>query len=284
MRKFKDVKQEFDKDFDNIKITNETMNIKYIKSIISDHINSDEITVKEKEKFELFEKEALKRLEERPDIKNEIEEKLLKLQEDIMKGYRVYSSSKGRIGIKFPGVLDDEEVELECSKLYNRLLQMQGDDRMLTEAEIIDRLEERGVWNKEKEEKLEKILEYYKDANLLLNSEKLKEDPNMDKVLELQKDSNNFEKQYDELSNLKNKHVQNSIETRVEELRLRSKLLKCVYNVKEEEDGNETLDTPFWEGIDNLKVESKTFVSVFHYQKEGYLELHIFYWYLLSTH
>ena len=257
MRKFDNVKKEFEKDFNNVKINNDTLKVKYINSIISDHVNSDKVNDEEKKKYEDFENEINKRLEDRPDVKNEIEEKLLKLQKDIQRGYRDFETSKGTLVIKFPGVIDDEEIELLCSKLYNRLLQ---DGEMLTESEIVERLEKRGVWSEEKEKEMEKVLDYYKDTSLKVNQEKLKDDPKMDKILALKKESDDLEEQYDKLSSQKSKHIQNSIETRVEELRLRSKLLRCVYTAKENGDGQLTFDKPYWNNLDELKIESKSFV------------------------
>jgi hypothetical protein len=254
VRKFVDVKKEFEKEFNNPKITNNTLHVKY-KSIIKKHVESEEVSDEQKKLFEDFGEEIIKSTESRPDVKNEIEEKLLNLQKDILRGYRSFETTKGKIVVKFPGVIDDEETELECSKLYNRLLQ---DDEMMTETEIIERLEKRGVWSKDKENLMNKTMEDFRDINIDLSSEKLKDYPDMKKILKLIDRSDKLEKQYDELSEQKGKHVQNSIETRVEELRLRNKLLRCVYKLK-----SEKTDEPgerYWNNLDQLKNEPKSFV------------------------
>lgn len=257
MRLFEDVTKEFNTDFENDYITNDTLKKRY-NDIVKKHLESNEVTEEEKSKFNNFLQEVDTKIKDRHDFTLEMQEKLLRLQEDIVNGFRVFESSRGEIVIKFPGIIDDEEIELECSKLYNRLLQ---DGDMLTETEIIEKLEKRNLWSKEKEEELKQRLETWRDLNLKLTREQLKskQKRNFKLINDIKKKTDEAEKEYDTIRLEKNKYINNSIEMRVDELRQRLKLYKCVRKVKIEDEVKKPGDL-YWQSIDQLKSDSKVFI------------------------
>jgi len=258
MREIQSIKDEFEKDYYNEKLTNKTLEVKYLKSIIADTFKEEGLTEETVNKYKNLEDDLSKRIKERNDFKQDIQEKLIKLQEDVTRGYREFEvDNLGPVVVKFPGILDDEKIELECSRLYNILLQ---DREMLTEKEILDILERRGIWGDEQEKRLAMAVEEYQDIQFRLNSEKVKDKPKMKKVESITKEAREMETVIQELNSIKSKHVLNSIESRVEEVRQRTKLACCVYSVDKDEEGNAIPGERLWDSTEKLTKENKAVV------------------------
>jgi len=271
MRDINSIREEFESDLMNEKLDNSTLEVKYLKSIIPDQIKETE---KEEDKTKLDDllKEIKDKIENREGFATDILNKITKINEDITKGFRVIDASRGKYVIKFPSIIDDEEIEYECSKFYNKLFR---EGEFLTEKEILNQLEVRGVWTEKDGDKLEKLLEFYKDSYFRMTSEQLKSAPgskrkaSMEKIKKLSEEVKDFEKQYSILNDLKAKHIQNSLESRVDELRLRTKLIKCVFTAKEENDKVEMGDR-LWNSVEDIKKEPKSFIVEIFREAQSY--------------
>jgi len=257
MRTVEDIRREFDDDFANPKINNNTLEVKYLKSILEDHITDKEITDEDKEKYITLRDDLIEEIKDRDDAYYDFIDRMNKATEDIKKGFRIYpETSRGSIGVKFPTTYDDEQVELVCSKRYNKLMQ---DKEMLTEKEILRILENREIWSQADEDRIEQLIEEYRDLSTSMSQERAKkEEANQKKLSELKKELDLVEKEYTELNQTRLSHVQNSIENRVEDLRIRLRLMACIYHVEGEGEGAK-LGKKYWNTETGYNNEVRAF-------------------------
>ena len=131
---------------------------------------------------------------------------------------------------------------------------------MLTEKEILDILEKRGIWTEAESKRLATAVEEYQDIQFRLNSEKVKDKPKMKKIEKITLEAREMEGVIKELNDIKTKHVLNSIESRVEEVRQRSKLSCCVFKPAKDAEVNLILGEQLWDTTEKLVKENKAVV------------------------
>jgi hypothetical protein len=241
---------EFQKDYDNLSIVNDTLRDKYIKGMLAEILISPDLLDEDKKKYTGTEQDIITRIEKRDDWVATVQAKLGRLQEDILKGYRVITTTKGKFVIKFPTVIDDEEIDSICSRKYNELL---ADGMWLTEEETIEHLDRRKVYSRKDEERLKELEELYEDISIRVNSERTKDTKKivLEKLRDLEERRTNIKSEYDKLIAKRQKYMGSTIESKIEELKLREKLVRCIYDTKEES-GEEKIGERLWKSAEDL--------------------------------
>lgn len=252
MRTVEDILKEFERDFENEKLGNDTLEIKYLKSIIPACLKED-ISEDQKDRYVDLESTLRGRIEKRDDTPKKLDDKIVQLQQDIKRGFRVMRLSDGtEFAMKFPTIVDDEVIEGVCSKLYNKLI---IDSEWLTEKEILDALDARGVFTKEDEDRLDRLAEDYKELGFKTNSEYTREKPSQKRIEQYRKEMDEIRDAFNKLNMTKVRHTSNSIEAKVEERRLREKLVRCTYKVDTTGEEPKLLDL-FWGNVQDLEDPS----------------------------
>jgi hypothetical protein len=162
--------------------------------------------------------------------------------------FKVGGDPKDRIiRIRFPGLEDEEKVNRLYSKVYGEMLE---DSDLKTEDEILEIMKTRKIWTDEKEKRLDLLREKvaFITRTLIDKWDNLTND-------EAQKLSGDYENYMEELTKLNEQRfrlVENSIDSRANEVRIKAQLVYCTYEV--DEDGKEH---KIWETMDDIHKESK---------------------------
>lgn len=158
---------------------------------------------------------------------------------EIKTGRRVFDTKKGLLQIRFPGVEETRLGEWEYSKVLNQAML----DKIPTNKEMARLIEERNLWGKEEEKKIEKLQEEIQKQILVL--EKMSEGSKNaaaveDKIAEIRN-------QIVTLQQERQRYFNNTAEAKADEAKMSFLISKCT----------EYADTgkPLWATYQDFKSE-----------------------------
>jgi hypothetical protein len=138
----------------------------------------------------------------------------------------------------------ESSVNMTYTKIYGHLMQ---DDDCLPEAQIMDLMRKRNLWDDMKDKRMESLQERsVRLRGIIIMSGETMTVAEMDKKAE---EFSEIEKELDELNKMRNSFVQNSIEHRAYESKVKDQLWQCVRILDAQ--GSESLLWKNMEDIDN---------------------------------
>lgn len=149
--------------------------------------------------------------------------------------------------IRWPNLETEEKISRAYAKEYGKML---NDPDMKTQEELLAIMEKRNVWGPDKENKIEQLKE-----KVTFLSRQLLDKGNEFSSEELEDLANQYETVVGELNVLSSKKgsiIENSIENRANELKIKLQLVECVFEV--DKNGKES---KFWKNLEEINSEDR---------------------------
>lgn len=174
---------------------------------------------------------------------------------EIISQYREFTIGKDEtlktLRVYFPTPKIETEASKMQAKVWGKLI---GDEELKTEAEILNILEARGVWDESKDAKIESL----KNRLSRLSSDVFKHrDGDIDEatLVKLTDDYTKTESELTRLVDLKSTYTSNSLENRTADIRIKAQMWQCVKLVKKNEETGEIVEELLWKDFEALDNE-----------------------------
>jgi hypothetical protein len=147
--------------------------------------------------------------------------------------------------VRFPSPKIESAVNRTYSKIYGQLLK---DPDHLTEKEILDNAEERGIWSELKEDRMKSLQEKMARIQglILVHAEENMTKAELDKITKEYEDA---DKELDALIAERFSLTSNSLEVRCQEIKIKDQVWQCITEVKGD------IETPVWNSLEEIENE-----------------------------